>query len=156
MLRPFKNSFRKYNINFQCIPPHSQRQNSAECSIQTWKHHLIAGLTPCHPNFPSAKWDHFMPQSNIAINILISSRRQLKLSANTSIYRKFDFNRIPLDPLGTKVVIHDTVNQHNSWSTHGIEFFYVVPAIEQYRCHKLYITSTAGVQDFLTLDWFHK
>jgi hypothetical protein len=40
---------------------------------------------------------------------------------------------------------------------HGIDGWYVGPSIEHYRCHKCYISSTFGVRDALTIDWFpHK
>ena len=151
-----KFSFRKYNIDFQRVPPHSHQQNSAELDIQTWKHHLPAGLETCEPNFPPAKWDCLMPQCNIIINILISSWCQPKLSAHACLYENFDFSHSPLAPPGTKVVIHETVDQRDILAPHGIEGWYVGPSIEHYRFHKWYILSTKCVQDVLTLNWFPK
>ena len=116
-----KNSFRKYNINFQRVPPHSHQQNSAEHAIQTWKHHLIAGLATCGLDFLPAEWYRIMPQCNITINLLRSSGRQAKLSIHACLYGNFDLYRSPLAPPGTKVVIHDTVNQRDSLAPHGIE-----------------------------------
>ena len=95
-----------------------------------------------------------MPQCNITINIIRSYRLYLKLSAHARLYVNFDFNRRPLAPSGTKFVIHETVNQRNSWSPNGIEGWYIGPAIEHYSCHKCYIPLNAGVQYVLTLDWF--
>ena len=97
-----------------------------------------------------------MPQCNITINLLISSRHQPKLSAHACLYGKFDINFRLLAPTGTKVVIHETVNQRESWDLNGIEGWYSGPDIEHYCCHKWYILSTTGIQDFLTLDWFPK
>ena len=112
--------FRKYNINFQHVPPHSHRHNSAERAIQTWKNHLIVGITTYDTDLPPAKWDCLMPQCDITINILISYQRYPELSAHACLYRKFEFNRSPLDKPGTKVVIHETVDQRDSWDPHGI------------------------------------
>ena len=148
----WRNHSKIYNIDFQVVPPHSHRKNSAERDIQTWKYHLVAGLATCYPNFPPAKWDRLMPQCNITINILIFSWRQPKLAARDCLYGNFDFNGIPLAPSCIKVVIHETVDQRDSWSHHDIEGWYIGPALEHYCFHKCYIPSTAGVKDVLTLE----
>ena len=95
-------SFRKYNIDSQRVTPHTHQQNSAEHSIQTWKHHFIAVLATYDTNFPPFKWDHFIPQCDITITIIISSRHQPRLSSHTYLYGNFFFNRSPPDLPGTK------------------------------------------------------
>jgi hypothetical protein len=37
---------------------------------------------------------------------------------------------------------------------HGLDGWYVGPSTEHYRCHKCYISSTFGIRDCLTVDWF--
>jgi hypothetical protein len=103
-----KKAFRKYNVDFQRVPPHSHRRNSAERAIQTWKNHFCAGLATCDPKFPLTKWDLLMPQADLTLNLLRSSRRQPRLSAHACLNGLFDFNRSPLAPPGTRVVVHVT------------------------------------------------
>jgi hypothetical protein len=47
-----KKAFKKYNVDFQLVPPHIHRANAAERAIQTWKNHFCAGLATCNPKFP--------------------------------------------------------------------------------------------------------
>jgi hypothetical protein len=37
-------AFKKYDVNFQRVPPHVHRRNAAERAIQTWKNHFCSGL----------------------------------------------------------------------------------------------------------------
>jgi hypothetical protein len=152
-----KNAFQKHQVDFQRVPPHVHRRNSAERAIQTWKNHFCAGLATCDPKFPLTEWDLLMPQADLTLNLLRSSRRQPRLSAYACLHGTFDFNRSPLAPPGTRVVVHLTPAQRPNMGPHGVDGWYVGPSPEHYRCHKCYIPSTCGVRDALTVDWFpHK
>jgi hypothetical protein len=95
-----------------------------------------------------------MPQADITLNLLRSSRRQPKLSAYACLNGNFDFNQSPLAPPGTRVVVHVTTDQRPSMAPHGVDGWYVGPSLDHYRCFKCYIPSTFGVRDALTVDWF--
>ena len=56
------------------------------------------------------------------------------VSAYATLYGNYDFNRAPLAPPGTCVVMHVKPQQRGSWSFHGEGFFYIGPAPEHYRC----------------------
>ena len=118
--------------------------------------HFCAGLTTCNPKFPlSHGMGLLLPQAEITLNLLRSSRRQHRLSAYACLNGNFDFNRTPLAPPGTRVVVHVTPEQRANMAPHGIDSWYVGPSTEYYRCHKCYIPSTFdGVRNALTLDWF--
>jgi hypothetical protein len=149
-----KTAFRKYNVDFQRVPPHVHRRNAAERAIQTWKNHFCSGLATCDPKFPLTEWDLLMPQAEITLNLLRSSRRQPNLSAYACLNGNFDFNRSPLAPPGTRVVVHETPAQRANMAPHGLDAWYVGPSIEHYRCYRYYIPSTFGIRDALTADWF--
>ena len=95
-------AFRKYNVDFQLVPPCTLRRNAAEREIRTFKDHLCARLASCKPNFPSQEWDSLIPQAVITLNLLQSSHTNSSLSAHASINRNFDFNANPLAPPDTK------------------------------------------------------
>ena len=99
-------SFRKYNVDFQLVPPYTHHRNAAERAIRTFKNHLYAGLTSCDPNFTSQKWDRLIPQAMITLNLLCSSRKNPSLSSHTAINGNFNFNATPLAPPGTKVLVY--------------------------------------------------
>jgi hypothetical protein len=95
-----------------------------------------------------------MPQADITLNLLRSSRRQPNLSAYACLNGNFDFNRSPLASPGTRVVVHITPAQRPNRGPHSVDGWYVGSSPEHYRCHKCYIPSTFGVRDALTIDWF--
>ena len=48
-----KSSFRKQNIAFQRVPPHTHCRNAVERAIQTWKNHFLFKLATCDPHYPA-------------------------------------------------------------------------------------------------------
>jgi hypothetical protein len=150
----FKKAFQKYNVAFQRVPPHVHRRNAAERAIQTWKNHFCAGLATCDPKFPLLEWDLLMPQAELTLKLLRASKRQPKLSAYACLNGPFDFNKTPLAPPGTRVIVHITPDQRSNMAPHGVDGWYVGPSPEHYRCHKCYIPSTHRTRDALTVDWF--
>ena len=87
---------------FQLVPPHLHRRNSAECEIQTFKNHFIAGIASIDKNFPVHIWCRLIPHCLLTLNLLRPSRINLKLSAYAQLHGAFNFNRTPLAPPGTK------------------------------------------------------
>jgi hypothetical protein len=79
----------------------------------------------------------FAPVSNLR-----NCRFNPKLSAHTALHSVFDYNKTPLAPLGTKVVIHEKTDKHKTWSTHGTDGWYIGPALDHYRCVDCYIPAT--------------
>ena len=55
------------------------------------------------------------------------------------IFGEFDFNRTPLAPPGTRIVIQNRPTDCSSWEPHGEDGWYIGPSIEQDRYHEAYI-----------------
>jgi hypothetical protein len=146
-----KKGLKKYKLGYQLVPPHVHRRNAAERAIRTFKNRFLACLATCDPDFPVAEWDRLLFQAELTLNLLRSSRVNPKLSAYAYLNGNFDFNKTPLAPPGTKVVIHLKPDQRASWSYHGEEGWYVSPSMEHYRCVKCYIPTTARERDVDTL-----
>ena len=53
--KELKESFKNANVNYQLVTLYKHRNNQAERAIQTYKHHLKAGLESVDPNFPLEK-----------------------------------------------------------------------------------------------------
>ena len=51
-----KSYVKKEGINYQLVPPHIHRRNSAEKAIGTFKDHFIAGLASVDPKMPLHLW----------------------------------------------------------------------------------------------------
>jgi hypothetical protein len=56
----------------------------------------------------------------------------------------FDYNRTPLAPPGTKIVIHEKPNQRRTWDPHGIDGWYLGPATDHYQCYRVFVNKTRG------------
>ena len=126
---------------YQLVPPHLHRQNAAERAIRTFKNHFIAGLASLPPKFPISQWDCLLQQAEITLNLLQTSRANPDLSSYAYHFGLFDFNKTPMAPLGTQVVIHDKPEQRTSWGFHGLDAWYTGPSLEHYRCVKCYVSS---------------
>ena len=149
-----KQAFVRHQVDFQRVPAHQHRRNAAERAIQTWKAHFISCLATTDPTFPLNAWDYLLPQCDITLNLLRSSRRQPRLSAYACLFGNFDFNRTPLSVPGTKVAAHDPPSQRYTFAPHGTVGYYVGPALEHYRCYTIFFPSTQRTRECISLQWF--
>jgi hypothetical protein len=137
------------NIQYQLVPPHIHRRNAAERAIRTFKNHFIAGLLSTNPDFLLQLWDKLLPQAETT----------LKSAANISAYEimfgAYDYNKHPLMPPGTKVVVHEKPGQRASWDPHGKQGWYIGPVMEHYRCYQCHINTTNAEHISETFVFFH-
>ena len=138
-----KLALQKNKIEYQKVPPNVHRRNAAERAIRTFKAHFLAGLATCDPEYPISEWDRLLEQAEMTLNMLRTARCHPQLSAYAYIEGNHDFNKVPLAPPGTKVIIHNKPGIRNSWGFHGQKGWYVGPAMDHYRCYKCYLPSTA-------------
>jgi hypothetical protein len=66
---------------YQLVPPRCHRRNTAERAIRTFKEHFVAGLSSMDPYFPMNLWDRLVPQAEMTLNLLRTSRLHPHLSA---------------------------------------------------------------------------
>ena len=141
-------------IDYQLVPPHVHRRNAAKRAIRTFKEHFVAGLCSTDKNFPLHLWDRLIPQAIITLNLLRSSRLHPQLSAHAHLHGPFDYNKTPLAPPGTRVIIHTKTSQRKSWAPHGEEGWYIGPALEHYRCYQIYVPKTRSERITDTVEFF--
>jgi len=144
----------KNKIVVQLAPPHMHRRNLAERAIRTFKEHFISIRAGCDPRFPKNLWDQLIAQAIITLNLLRPSRLHPKLSAYAHVNGEFDYNKTPLAPPGTEVIVHEKPKQRGSWDDHGIKGWYLEPAINHYRCYICYLPSTNGERISDTVEFF--
>ena len=65
-----KTFLRKASFKFQLVPSYLHCTNAAERAIQTYKDHLIAGLSSCDPNFPLHIWYRLITHATLTLNLL--------------------------------------------------------------------------------------
>jgi hypothetical protein len=127
----------------QLFPPHNRCVNAAKRAIRTFKEHFIAALATINNLCPLQLWDEFLPQVKITLNLIRFCRRNPLISANHKLYGPFDFNKMPLAPLGTKALVYNNPVTQTSWAPHATDGFYVGPATNHYR----FCVSTSQLPD---------
>ncbi len=144
------------NISVEFVPPGNHRTNLSERCIRTFKAHFIAILSGTDPLFPMYLWDELLGQAELTLNLLRESHLNPSISAYQEVCGEFDFNKTPIAPLGTAIVSHDKAAARTSWAPHGEAGFYIGPAMQFYRCYRVYITRTQSVRVTDTLSWHPK
>jgi hypothetical protein len=145
---------RHSGATLQLAPPNMHRTNAAEKAIDTWKCHFISGLSSVDPAFPMHLWCRLITQATTTLNLLRPSRINPRLSAEAQLNGAFDFNRSPLAPPGTKVLVHETPANRRTWAPHGVEGWYIGAAPEHYRCYRVYIPKTRAERTAKTVEFF--
>lgn len=150
----FKDFLKEVGVEYQLTPAGSHRRNRAERAIRTWKNHFIAILCSTDEAFPLKLWDRLLEQAQITLNLLRASRVNPKLSAQAQLHGPFDFNRTPMGPPGTRVLVHELADNRGTWAPHAVLGYYTGPATEHYRCYKVWIQETSSERIANTLVWF--
>jgi hypothetical protein len=145
--------FRDENVDYQLVPPHVHRQNSAERACRTYKNHFIAGLCTTPPDIPMHLWCRLVPQSLITLNLMRKSRINPNISAWEQLHGPFNYDRTPLAPPGIKVLIHEKPSVRETWAPHAVDGYYLAPAMQHYRCFRVYVTETRSERIADTLVW---
>ncbi len=89
-------------MTIQLVPPHNHHVNAAKQAIGTFKEHFVAALATINNLCPLQLWDKFLPKVELTLNLIRFSHCNPLISANHELYGPFDFNKMPLAPLGTK------------------------------------------------------
>jgi len=145
--------FINQSITVDYVAPHQHRANKAERAIRTFKNHFIAILSATDPDYPMSDWDLLLPQAEMTVNMLRGSKVNPFMSAYQQLHGKYDFEHNPIAPPGIKVLVHEKPNQRSSWAPHGVEGWYVGPAMQHHRCYDVLVKVTRRVRTTDTLSW---
>jgi hypothetical protein len=102
-----KNFFTANDANYQVVPPHCHRRIAAERAIRTFKEHFVAGLSSVDPTFQLHLWDRLLPQAEITLNLLRTSRLHPQLSTAAHFHGLVDYNKTAFAPPGCKIIAHE-------------------------------------------------
>jgi hypothetical protein len=149
-----KNFFTANDLEYQLVPPHCHRRNAADRAIRTFKEHFVAGLSSVDPTFPLHLWDKLLPQAEITLNLLRTSRLHPQLSAAAHFHGLVDYNKTDFAPPGCKIIAHEKPGKRRTWAPHGQHGYSLGPAMHHYRCQNVYIYSTASECIVDTLKFF--
>jgi hypothetical protein len=149
-----KHFFAANDVEHQLVPPHCHRRNAAERAIRNFKEHFVAGLSSVDPTFPLHLWDRLLPQAEITLNLLRTSRLHPQLSAAAHFHGLVDYNKTYFAPPGCKIIAHEKPGKRRTWAPHGQHGYSLGPAIHHYCCQNVYISAMASERIVDTLEFF--
>jgi hypothetical protein len=82
------------------------RTITAERAIRTWKNHFVAIQARTPSTYRLSNWCKDLEQTNITLNMLRPCTTNPLLSTYEALKGMFSFNRTPMAPIGTEVMIH--------------------------------------------------
>jgi len=132
------------------------RRNAAEKGIQTFMGHFISVLAGISDDFPIREWDELLPQTILTLNLLRQSNVALNISAYAYHHGSFDYNRMPLAPMGCAVQFHIKPNKCKTWGEHSMDRWYLQTSPEHYRCHIVFVKKTQAKRIMDTVFFKHK
>jgi hypothetical protein len=99
-------------------------------------------------------WDRLLPQAEITLNLLRTSRLHPQLSAAAHYHGLVDYNKTSFSPPGCKIIAHEKPGKRRTWAPHGQHRYSLGPAMHHYRCQNIYISTTASDRMVDTLEFF--
>jgi hypothetical protein len=63
------------------------------------------------PSFPMTLWDRLLPQTILTLNLLRQAKADPSMSAYQFMHQEFDYNKMPLAPLGCAVQMRESTNR---------------------------------------------
>ena len=144
---------RKFAISIERAPPNNHRTLRAERAIAIWKDHFVAGLCTAPAAFPLREHDRLVPYANLTLNLLRESRTRPGVSAWEHIRGPINWDGCLFAPPGLAVLTFETKAQRGTWGPHGLESFFLGPALDAYRCHRVYVPSTNRDRTTDTVAW---
>jgi hypothetical protein len=146
----------KYGFTVELVPPGCHRRNAAEVAIHNFKAHFLSVLAGASTSFPPNLWDHLLPQTEITLNLLRQSNATPTVSAYAHLCGPFDYNRMPLAPMGCEVQIHEKTDKRGTWAYHCLDDWYLNTSPDHYRVHNCHVKSTKAERLSDTVHFRHK
>ena len=122
-----KEAMKKYETDFQLAPPHTHKQNTKEQAIRTFRNHYISGFSTIDLYLPIREWDRLLSKCMITLNLLRNSRANPALLAYAYLFEPYNFNKSPMAPPVTRVIVHNKHGNRTSWSHHYKKSWYIGP-----------------------------
>ena len=100
-----------YKMKVELVPPGCHRSNAVEVAIWNSKTHFLSVLAGTSTSFPPNLWDRLFPQAEVTINLLRQSNSTPNVSAYAHLSGPFDYNKMPLAPMGCEAKVHEKNRQ---------------------------------------------
>ena len=143
-------------MQIELVPPGCHRRNAAEVAIRNFKAHFLSVLAGVADDFPMSLWDRLLPQTEITLNLIRQSNATPTVSAYAHLCGPFDYNKMPLAPMGCNVQVHEKADSRGTWAYHTVDGWYINTSPEHYRTHTCHIKETRSERFSDTVDFKHK
>ena len=143
-------------MELELVPPGCHRRNAAEVAIRNFKAHFLSVLAGVSEDFPINLWDRLLPQTEITLNLLRQSNATPTVSAYAHLSGPFDYNKMPLAPMGCGAQVHEKTDKRGTWSFHSVDGWYLYTSPEHYRTHVCQVKSTRSERLTDTVQFNHK
>ena len=153
--------------NYKAKDTHSRQQSFSRIQEEnTEELHYPTGAPGQPPKKPRGKshpdiqkplqsnpgWSRRLISNAIMGQAATSSRTHPKLIAPIQsgstisvwqyVHGNFDYNRMPLAPMGCAVQLFQNSEKRTSWGANAIDGWYLQTSPEHYRCHVIYVKQT--------------
>jgi hypothetical protein len=143
-------------MNMELVPPGCHQRNAAEVAICNFKSHFLSILAEVADDIPKNHWDHLLPQTEITLNLIRQSNATPTCSAYSHLSGPFDYNKMPLAPMGCEAQIHEKTNKQGTWAYHLVDGWYLFSSPEHYCTHTCYVKATKSKRHSDTVHFKHK
>lgn len=147
------NSALQEKNSLQLVPPHIHRHNAVKRAIQTFKP-PFGGAIIIWYQFTSLWVGASHTTDRSTLNLLCNDRSNPKLSAHAFLFSNFDYNKSPMVPPGTSVLVHAKSRHCATWVFHGKDAWVIGHTPSHYRCIHAYIPVTRAEINCDTLEFF--
>ena len=125
----------KSECKLELAPPGCHRRNLAKWGIKLFKNHFLSIMSGVDEAFPTHRWDKLIPQAELTLNLLRQSNATPSVSAHAHLFGVFDYNSMPLAPMGCGVKIHTDAGKRGSWSPHTVDGWHLGTSPDHYMSH---------------------
>ena len=146
----------EYKMQMELVPPGTYHWNAEEVAIRNFKARFLIVLAGTSKDFPPALWDRLLPQAEITIKLLRQYNSTPNVLAYAHLSRPFDYNKIPLAPMGMSVQVYEKIVKRGTWAYHTVESWYLLTSNEHYRTHRCHIKSTSNKKFKYTVHFGHR
>jgi hypothetical protein len=123
-------------FDMELVPPGCHQRNAAKVAICNFNVHFLSVLAGVANDFPPSLWDWLLPQTEITINLIRQSNATPNVLAYAHLSGPFDYNKMPLAPMGCEAQVHE------KWAYHLVDGWYLFTSPKHYRTHNCHIKNT--------------
>ncbi len=114
---------------------------------------LLAGVAN---DFPPNLWDWLLPQTKTTINLIQQFNATPNVLAYAHLSGPFDYNKMPLTPMGCEAQVHEKTNKRGTLAYHLVNGWYLFTSPEHYCTHYCHVKHTKSKQLSNTVQLHHK